>query len=134
MRYREVCRFESDRGHQPSRLRRFGSASHLTRRLSRRSPKDEGGPWPGAQVQYVYILESLTEADRFYVGVTAELKARLKTHDDLKVSHTSKFAPWRIKTYVAPRRAAINGQSNGQYVLAAITTGLIALIILANGH
>ena len=52
-------------------------------------------------MQYVYILESLTEAGRFYVGVTADLKARLKTHNDRKVSHTSKFAPWRIKTYVA---------------------------------
>jgi len=52
-------------------------------------------------VQYVYILESLAETDRFYVGTTADLKTRLKTHNDRKVSHTSKFAPWRIKTYVA---------------------------------
>ncbi len=52
-------------------------------------------------MQYVYILESLAEADRFYVGTTSDLKARLKTHNGRKVAHTSKFAPWRIKTYVA---------------------------------
>ena len=55
----------------------------------------------GAPLLYVYIIESLAEAGRFYVGITGDLKARLKTHNDRKVSHTSKFAPWRIKTYVA---------------------------------
>ena len=52
-------------------------------------------------MRYVYILESLSEADRFYVGITGDLKARLKTHNDGRVAHTSKFVPWRIKTYLA---------------------------------
>jgi predicted GIY-YIG superfamily endonuclease len=52
-------------------------------------------------LRYVYILESLAEADRFYVGMTSDLKARIKKHNAREVSHTSKFAPWRIKTYVA---------------------------------
>ncbi len=52
-------------------------------------------------MRYVYILESQTEAGRFYVGVTADLRARLKAHNGGAVSHTSKFTPWRIKTYVA---------------------------------
>ena len=51
-------------------------------------------------MRYVYILESLAEADRFYVGVTGDLKARLKKHNSGGVPHTSKFAPWRIKTYL----------------------------------
>jgi Ni/Co efflux regulator RcnB len=34
----------------------------------------------------------------------------------------------------APPRGYQWRQSNGQYVLAAITTGLIASIILSNGH
>jgi Ni/Co efflux regulator RcnB len=34
----------------------------------------------------------------------------------------------------APPRGYEWRQSNGQYVLAAVTTGLIASIILANGH
>ena len=52
-------------------------------------------------MHYVYILQSMDEPDRFYVGVTADLRARLHRHNAGEVSHTSKFAPWRIKTYVA---------------------------------
>jgi len=50
---------------------------------------------------YVYILRSLGHRDRFYVGVTADLRARLQKHNAGEVSHTSKYAPWAIKTYVA---------------------------------
>ena len=34
------------------------------------------------------------------MGVTDELRARLVRHNSGQVSHTSKYAPWRIKTYV----------------------------------
>jgi putative endonuclease len=50
---------------------------------------------------YVYILRSLEQLDRFYVGVTADLRARLEKHNAGEVAHTSKHAPWAIKTYVA---------------------------------
>ncbi|MCA3708418.1 MAG: GIY-YIG nuclease family protein [Phenylobacterium sp.] len=50
---------------------------------------------------YVYILRSLQTPERFYVGVTGDLRSRLKRHNAGEVSHTSKFAPWEIKTYVA---------------------------------
>jgi predicted GIY-YIG superfamily endonuclease len=52
-------------------------------------------------LRYVYILESLADTAHFYVGVTKDLGARLLEHNAGHVSHTSKFAPWRIKTYVA---------------------------------
>jgi putative endonuclease len=52
-------------------------------------------------LRYVYILESLSAVERFYVGVTSDLKARLKQHNAGGVTHTSKFTPWRIKTYIA---------------------------------
>ena len=52
-------------------------------------------------MSYVYILESLTEPERFYVGVTGDLRARLQKHNRSEVTHTSKHAPWRIKTYIA---------------------------------
>jgi putative endonuclease len=51
-------------------------------------------------VKYVYILESL-DAQHFYIGVTDDLRARLRKHNAGEVSHTSKYGPWRIKTYVA---------------------------------
>ena len=52
-------------------------------------------------MRYVYILESEAERDCFYVGVTGDLRARLRDHNSGKVAHTSTHAPWRIKTYVA---------------------------------
>ncbi len=52
-------------------------------------------------MKYVYILESLAFPGRHYVGVTDDLKARLKRHNAGEVSHTSNFKPWRVKTYLA---------------------------------
>ena len=50
---------------------------------------------------YVYILQCLAEPDRHYVGFTEDLCGRLKAHNSGKVSHTSKFKPWRLNTYLA---------------------------------
>ena len=51
-------------------------------------------------MKYVYILESLN-GEHFYVGITDDLRARLSKHNAGEVPHTSKFKPWRLKTYVA---------------------------------
>jgi putative endonuclease len=50
---------------------------------------------------YVYILVSLSGPGHFYVGLTDDLKNRLRRHNAGEVPHTSKFRPWRIKTAVA---------------------------------
>ncbi len=50
---------------------------------------------------YVYLLESLDDPTRRYVGVTADLKARLREHNAGKSTHTSKHRPWRLVTYLA---------------------------------
>jgi len=50
---------------------------------------------------YVYILRSQEYPDRYYVGITADLRSRLMRHNAGEVSHTSKYAPWAIKTYIA---------------------------------
>ena len=50
---------------------------------------------------YVYILQSESDADRFYVGLTDNLRARLKKHNKGDAPHTSKFRPWKIKTAIA---------------------------------
>lgn len=52
-------------------------------------------------MNYVYILRSEEHPERYYVGVTGDLRSRLKRHNAGEVSHTSKYAPWAIKTYVA---------------------------------
>jgi len=52
-------------------------------------------------LKFVYILKSDVDADHFYVGVTDDVAARLQKHNAGEVSHTSKYRPWRLKTYVA---------------------------------
>jgi putative endonuclease len=52
-------------------------------------------------MKYVCIVNSIDFPDRYYTGVTGELKARLHKHDAREVSHTSKYAPWKLKTYIA---------------------------------
>jgi putative endonuclease len=52
-------------------------------------------------MHYVYILQCTSSADRYYVGITEDLKNRLAKHNAKAVPHTSKYAPWRIKTYIA---------------------------------
>ncbi|MBW8041458.1 MAG: GIY-YIG nuclease family protein [Planctomycetes bacterium] len=50
---------------------------------------------------YVYILQSQTDPDRFYIGHTDNLEERLKVHNQGKCKHTSKCTPWKIKTTIA---------------------------------
>ena len=51
-------------------------------------------------MKYVYILQSIDSPDRHYTGITDDLRDRLSRHNRQEVSHTSKFAPWRIQTYI----------------------------------
>jgi putative endonuclease len=50
---------------------------------------------------YVYILQSEKNHDRYYSGLTDDLRHRLRRHNAGEVVHTSKFRPWRIKTAIA---------------------------------
>ncbi|UVC14145.1 GIY-YIG nuclease family protein [Mesorhizobium onobrychidis] len=50
---------------------------------------------------YVYLIESKAAEGERYIGVTSDLKRRIVEHNAGKSSHTSKFMPWRIVTYVA---------------------------------
>lgn len=52
-------------------------------------------------MKYVYVLNSVPCPDRYYVGVTDNLKARFAKHNAGDVTHTSKYTPWKIKTYIA---------------------------------
>src|SRR5437899_2343258 len=54
----------------------------------------------GSAMKYVYILKSL-DSQPFYVGITDDLRARLAKHNSGEFPHTSKYRPWRLKTYVA---------------------------------
>lgn len=50
---------------------------------------------------YVYLLESEVSGGQRYIGLTTDLKRRLTDHNAGKSSHTSKYTPWRLVTYVA---------------------------------
>jgi putative endonuclease len=52
---------------------------------------------------YVYILESLSRPETYYVGVTENLSQRLRDHNAETGRHTAKFAPWAIKAAIALR-------------------------------
>lgn len=52
-------------------------------------------------MKYVYILRSLTDPERHYTGLTDDLKKRMDRHNAGEVPHTAKYAPWKIKTYIA---------------------------------
>ena len=50
---------------------------------------------------YVYILNSLNEVDRYYVGYTTNLEKRIEEHNNGKSPHTKPWIPWEINSYVA---------------------------------
>jgi putative endonuclease len=54
-----------------------------------------------ASCDYVYLIESLSAQGERYVGMTTDVKQRLEEHDSGKSSHTSKFKPWKLTTYIA---------------------------------
>jgi predicted GIY-YIG superfamily endonuclease len=52
-------------------------------------------------VYYVYLIESVSAQGERYLGMTTDLKERLQEHNAGKSFHTSKFRPWKLKTYIA---------------------------------
>ena len=60
-------------------------------------------------MKYVYLLQSVSVPAQRYVGLTTNLQDRLRAHNDGSSSHTSKYRPWKIVTYLCfedDRRAA----------------------------
>ena len=98
-------RFESYLSHQPSLAAQASARQARTILIaasegSRVEAQSAKTGWVGI-FHYVYLLESESEADRFYVGATQDLKARLAKHNSGEAPHTSKYVPWRLKTYLA---------------------------------
>ncbi len=47
-------------------------------------------------MQQVYILQSLKDPTRYYVGATTHVDARIRKHNEGGSPHTSRFRPWRL--------------------------------------
>lgn len=52
-------------------------------------------------MKYVYLLESINFPNESYIGLTDDLRKRLAAHNAGQASHTRKFKPWRLVTYLA---------------------------------
>lgn len=47
-------------------------------------------------MNYVYILQSVSDPDQFYTGLCRDVENRLAGHNAGQSPHTSKFKPWRL--------------------------------------
>ena len=45
-------------------------------------------------MKYVYLLQSQSEPDKRYIGITSEFQKRLKQHNSSSSRHTKKYQPW----------------------------------------
>jgi len=50
---------------------------------------------------YVYLLRSVSFPSQRYVGLTQDLKVRLRDHNEGRSVHTSKYRPWKLEVYIA---------------------------------
>jgi len=52
-------------------------------------------------MKYVYLIKSIPYPEQRYIGLTSDIKARLKAHNAGQSKHTSKFKPWKLVAYFA---------------------------------
>jgi len=51
-------------------------------------------------MRYVYLIQSIENPTRRYVGITDDIERRLAEHNEGKSPHTSKYRPWVLKVEV----------------------------------
>jgi putative endonuclease len=49
---------------------------------------------------FVYLIVSVRRPDRYYVGLTENVRKRLGQHNEGIVPSTAPFKPWRLRTAV----------------------------------
>lgn len=52
-------------------------------------------------MNYVYIINSINQPQKYYTGYTTDLGQRLNEHNSGKSTHTNKYRPWKLMTYIA---------------------------------
>lgn len=48
----------------------------------------------------VYILTSLKNPSKTYIGITHNLENRLHQHNNPSNGYSKRFAPWKLETYI----------------------------------
>jgi predicted GIY-YIG superfamily endonuclease len=51
-------------------------------------------------MKYVYLLRSVSDPSRKYIGLTSNLQQRLDEHNAGKSPHTRKFVPWECEVAI----------------------------------
>lgn len=52
-------------------------------------------------MHYVYLLRSQRDHSKTYIGLTDDLRARLRNHNEGGSFHTAKYRPWELVCYIA---------------------------------
>lgn len=44
--------------------------------------------------RYVYVVKSVGDRPRFYVGLTSDVQERIEAHNTGRCPHTARYGPW----------------------------------------
>jgi putative endonuclease len=62
------------------------------------------------KIHYVYILESISTPEHFYIGYTRDLRGRVQKHQADVSSHAAKYRPGKLKAYLLSKPRKIAGR------------------------
>lgn len=51
-------------------------------------------------MKYVYLIQSINDSNRKYIGMTSDLRKRIETHNRGGSVYTKSFKPWKLITYI----------------------------------
>ena len=55
---------------------------------------------------YVYLLKSLVNLKKTYIGMTDNVQIRLEMHNEGRCPFTSRYRPWELVAFVAVKSKA----------------------------
>lgn len=96
-------------------------------------------------MKYVYMIRSESNSDARYIGITSDLKSRLKAHNAKQSPHTAINCPWRLTTYIAfadePKSRSlerkvlgINAYQVEKKVINSILVGIAAMLYFISSN
>ena len=69
-------------------------------------------------MKYVDLIQSIPYPKEKYIGITSDLKNRLKVHREGGSPHTSKFKQWKVAVYMAFSSEEKPGNSSNTLIRA----------------